>query len=64
MRIQIDRDLCQCHGVCTGDAPEVFTFDDDGELLVLEPNPPEALKAQVETALKFCPTGAISLVND
>ena len=28
-RVQIDRDFCQTHGVCTREAPEVFRLDGD-----------------------------------
>ena len=35
-RIVVDRDLCQGHGVCEGEAPEVFSVSKQGELTVLE----------------------------
>ena len=61
MEIKVDFDLCQGHAVCMGEAPEVFLVDDDGYLTILQPNPPEALRPQVEQAVKYCPTGAITL---
>lgn len=61
LRIIIDRDLCQGHGVCTADAPEVFELDEDGTLVLLAEHAPADLRAEVERAAAYCPTGAISL---
>ncbi|MBX7071476.1 MAG: ferredoxin [Microthrixaceae bacterium] len=64
LRIEIDRDLCQGHGVCEGEAPEVFELSKKGELTVLRPEPDESLRPQVEAAAKYCPTRAIKLLSD
>ena len=61
MEIKVDFDLCQGHAVCMGEAPEVFEVDDKGFLTILQDRPPEELRAKVEQAVKYCPTGAISL---
>ena len=61
MKILIDRDLCQGHANCTGDAPEVFHIDDDGVLQVLIEQPPEELRPKVELAVRYCPAGAIRI---
>ncbi len=61
MEIKVDFDLCQGHAVCMGEAPEVFEVDDKGFLTILQDHPPEDLRAKVEQAVKYCPTGAISL---
>jgi ferredoxin len=61
MRIKVDFDLCQGHGNCMGEAPDVFRVDDRGFLEILQEEPPEALRDAVEAAVKYCPTGAISL---
>lgn len=63
MRIVVDYDLCQGHGECEGEAPEVFELDDDGKLTVLQEQPPEAFREQVERAVKYCPTMAIRIEN-
>lgn len=63
MRIVVDRQLCQGHGVCMGEAPEVFEVTREGKLTVLTATPPAALRAQVEAAVRYCPTGALSLVE-
>lgn len=61
MQIKVDFDLCQGHAVCMGEAPEVFKIDDKGFLTILQDHPPEPLRSQVEQAVKYCPTGAITL---
>jgi ferredoxin len=61
MKIVMDWDLCQGHANCTGDAPEVFRIDDNGQLQVLLEQPPEELRPKVELAVRYCPTGAIKL---
>ena len=61
MRVRVDADLCQGHGVCVNEAPEVFRLDVDGPVTVLLEEIPEAQRAKVGDALRYCPTGAISL---
>jgi sterol 14-demethylase len=61
MRVKVDFDLCQGHGVCEGEAPEVFELDDDGKLTVLQKEAPEELREKVLQAKKYCPTMAISV---
>lgn len=64
MRIVVDRVLCQGHGVCEGEAPEVFKVSKEGELTILQPTPDESLRVSVEAAVKYCPTHALSLLED
>jgi sterol 14-demethylase len=47
MRIVVDRQLCQGHAVCMGEAPEVFEVTRAGKLTVLQERPPDALRAQI-----------------
>jgi len=61
MRIVIDWDLCQGRANCMGEAPEVFEVGDDGELKILQEHPSEAMRPKIELAVRYCPTGAISL---
>jgi ferredoxin len=60
MRVIVDRDLCDLHGQCVLTAPEIFSFDDDGELQYL-PELDPALAARAEAAASVCPTGAIEI---
>ena len=64
MRIVVDLDLCQGHAVCQSEEPTVFTVPDKGQVRLLDESPPEELRAQVETAVKYCPTHALTIVED
>ena len=61
MKIKADFDLCKGHVVCMGEAPEVFEVDDKGFLNILQEEPAEELREKVELAVKYCPTGALSV---
>jgi ferredoxin len=62
MRVRVDFALCQGHGSCASDAPEVFAVDDkQGLVVVLQESPPEALRARVQAAVRYCPTRALAL---
>ena len=60
MKVTIDADLCQGHGVCMGECPEVFQVDDDGEVTILQEQPDDGLRKKLQNAVRFCPSGAIS----
>jgi ferredoxin len=59
MKVVVDLDTCDLHGLCVESAPEVFEIGDDGALHVLNETPGEDLRAKVEAAVQGCPTGAI-----
>jgi sterol 14-demethylase len=62
MKITIDYDLCQGHGTCKGEAPEVFDVDAEAcRVIVLREAPPPDLHEKVRLAAKYCPTQAIRL---
>ncbi len=60
-RIHIDRELCQGHASCMGEAPELFQVDDAGNLSVLQENPPLTLLDKARQAEKYCPNNAITI---
>ena len=64
MRVVVDADLCQGHGVCESEAPDVFEVGKDHKVVVLDVHPPEAQRAAVGEAVRFCPTHALSLAED
>lgn len=64
MKVTVDFDLCESNAVCMGIVPEVFEVREDDFLYILDENPPEALRSQVEQAVASCPRAAISLVGD
>ena len=65
MRVRIDFDLCQGHGVCRSEAPEVFGLDAERQQVVLlDERPPESLREKVKAAVRFCPTLALRLEEE
>jgi ferredoxin len=68
MRIRVDLDLCQGHGICHEEAPEVFRVmdrpGDYGQVEVILERPPEALREKVLAAARFCPNRVISVEDD
>jgi len=64
VKIFVDRDLCQGHGVCESEAPEVFSVSKDGVLTVLDASPPGSLRPKVDLAVSYCPTHALRIEED
>lgn len=67
-RIKVDMDLCQGHGVCRGEAPEIFdVVEGDGpyeRVKVLNARPPDALRASAEAAVDGCPNQVIKIIEE
>jgi ferredoxin len=65
LRVRVDLDLCQGHGLCQEEAPEVFrVVDRPGEypqVEVIQDEPPESLRDKVKAAERFCPNRVITL---
>jgi ferredoxin len=61
MRIVVDRDLCDGHGMCEAMAHEYFELDDDDVMQVLDETPPESERSTVHAAVQACPALALSL---
>lgn len=59
LHVVVDRALCQNHGQCVYAAPEVFSFDDDEEL-VYDAAPPGDQAPHVAAAALVCPVRAIT----
>jgi ferredoxin len=64
VRVVVDTQLCKGHGVCMEEAPEVFDVSRAGKLTVLQPTFDASLRSKVEEAVKYCPTGALSIEAD
>jgi ferredoxin len=61
MRVVVDFDLCESNAVCMGIAPTVFEVRDDDFLYVLQEEPSEELRPEVEAAVQRCPKQAIAI---
>jgi ferredoxin len=63
MRVVVDLGLCESNALCVDVCPEVFRVGDDDRLQILDANPPEALRARLEQAVRVCPKQAIAIVD-
>jgi sterol 14-demethylase len=65
LRVRVDLDLCQGHGVCVNECPELFALDEEKlSVKLLHEDVPEELRAKAEAAVRFCPTRALSLSGE
>jgi ferredoxin len=64
MRVGVDLDVCQGHGVCHMSAPDVYELDpEDGHSIVMvDPVPPE-LEVAAQLGVDSCPERAISVLQ-
>ena len=59
MRIEVDRNLCEANERCVKVAPDIFSLDDDEELVITDPGP-DVDPALVAKAVASCPRNALS----
>lgn len=64
MRVVVDTDLCQGHGVCANEAPDVFSVPKGGPVSVAMNSIDESHRAAVEMAVRYCPTSALQIEED
>ncbi|KUI32939.1 ferredoxin [Mycobacterium sp. IS-1742] len=62
-RVELDSDLCQGHAMCELEAPDVFSVPKRGIVEILDTEPPDDLREDVERAVDMCPTRALSIVE-
>jgi len=61
MKVSVNFDLCESNALCAALAPDVFEVRDNGFLYILDDNPPESRRTDVEEAVQCCPKMAISI---
>ncbi|PRX46462.1 ferredoxin [Prauserella shujinwangii] len=59
MEVSVDRTLCEANEVCVAIAPAVFELDDDEELRIVQPHPPQEELERVSHAVASCPKNAL-----
>ena len=62
-RIELDEDLCQGHAMCELEAPDFFRVPTRGVVEILDPEPPDEARPEIERAVESCPTRALSIVE-
>ncbi|GAA1851728.1 ferredoxin [Pseudonocardia ailaonensis] len=61
MKVDVDTERCQGHGVCAGIAPDVFDLDPSGKAVVVgDENTPDLVEGS-RAAMASCPELAISV---
>ena len=63
MKIQVDYNRCTGHGLCELEAADVFEVGEAGVVEVLVEEPGEDRRAEIEAAVKVCPTQALSIAD-
>jgi ferredoxin len=63
MSVVVQTDACVGAGQCALVAPEVFDQDDDGIVLLLEPDPQGADLEGAVRAARLCPARAITIAG-
>jgi len=64
MKVTVDLDACQGYACCMMEAPTVFDLDESaGQAILLQENPADDLRTQVEAAARACPSRAIVVEN-
>lgn len=59
--VEADLDLCQGHAMCELEAPDYFRVPRRGKVEILDSEPPDADRPQIEAAVRACPTRALSI---
>ena len=60
-KVEVDLDLCQGHAMCEVEAPDYFRVPKRGQVEILDNEPPEEARPEIEQAVWACPTQALSI---
>jgi ferredoxin len=61
MKLEADREDCIASGNCVMISDALFDQDDDGIVVVLEPDVPEGEEDHAREAVKICPASVLRL---
>jgi ferredoxin len=59
VKVIVDRERCEGHGMCANVAPEVYDLDDEAVVVVLHEDLPEAAEGQAQAGALACPVAAL-----
>jgi ferredoxin len=59
IRVEVDLDLCQGHAMCELEAPDYFSVPKRGKVEILNSEPPDDARDEIERAVDMCPTQAL-----
>ena len=62
-RVGVDLDLCQGHAMCELEAPDYFKVPRRGKVEILDTEPADDARDEIERAVDVCPTQALFLTE-
>ena len=62
-RVEVELDLCQGHAMCALEAPDFFRVPKRGTVEILDAEPPEDARAEIQRAIESCPTRALFITE-
>lgn len=64
MRLMYNEATCSHYGVCCEEAPELFSFAEDGSLQIRSYDVPSDLEEKARDACMMCPTQSIQIEEE
>ena len=64
MKVKIDARRCLSSGYCVMEAPAIFAQDEEGLVVLLDPNPPPSQHAAAKAAERACPAAVITVIDE
>ena len=58
-RVDADLDLCQGHAMCELEAPDYFRVPNRGKVEIIDAEPPDDAREEIDRAVEMCPTQAL-----
>jgi ferredoxin len=59
IRVEVDLDLCQGHAMCELEAPDYFRVPKRGKVEIVDTEPSDDARDEIERAVDMCPTQAL-----
>ena len=63
-RVGLDADLCQGHAMCALEAPDFFRVPKRGIVEIVDTEPPDNVRDEIQRAVEACPTRALFIVQE
>ncbi|ETZ70947.1 putative ferredoxin [Mycobacteroides abscessus subsp. abscessus] len=62
-RVDVDTDLCQGHAMCELEAPDYFRVPKRSTVEILNNEPPDDARDEIERAVEECPARALFITE-
>jgi ferredoxin len=65
VKVSVDSQRCEAHGMCGATVPDFFTLDTDGYSSVgADKRVPEGREKQIRIGVESCPVAALAIHDD